>query len=261
MGWNLLTTEQAAVARRVVEEESQRRRHLVVALSGAHAYGFPSPDSDLDLKAVHVEPTPSLLGLRRPAESFDRQEVLDGVEVDYTSNEIRAVLAGILRGNGNYVERVLGPHALQASPALDELRPLARSALSRRVFQHYRGFADNQRRAFLERPTAKRALYVLRTALTGAHMLRTGEVVSDVTRLLEPYGFAEARSLLDVKRRGEGEALDSAAAARWIGELDRAFDVLAEMEQRSILPPEPPTGHALERWLIDLRRRSWDEPG
>src|SRR5690606_22403890 len=49
----LLAAHPRAVADRVLDEESARRRHLVIALSGAHAYGFPSPDSDLDLKAVH----------------------------------------------------------------------------------------------------------------------------------------------------------------------------------------------------------------
>ena len=46
--------EQEAVVNRVLDEESSRRDHVVVYLSGAHAYGFPSPDSDLDLKAIHV---------------------------------------------------------------------------------------------------------------------------------------------------------------------------------------------------------------
>ncbi|HYD42485.1 MAG TPA: nucleotidyltransferase domain-containing protein, partial [Anaeromyxobacter sp.] len=27
---------------------------MVISLSGAHAYGFPSPDSDLDLKVIYV---------------------------------------------------------------------------------------------------------------------------------------------------------------------------------------------------------------
>jgi RNA repair pathway DNA polymerase beta family len=50
---DLLTEHQARVADRVLDEEATRREHLVVSLSGAHAYGFPSPDSDLDLKCVH----------------------------------------------------------------------------------------------------------------------------------------------------------------------------------------------------------------
>src|SRR5437762_9816511 len=105
---NVLTRVQAEVADRVLDEEARARRHIVVSLSGAHAYGFPSPDSDLDLKAIHIEPTARLLGLSRPASSASRLEVIDGIEIDYTSNEIQQALVGILQGNGNYIERVLG---------------------------------------------------------------------------------------------------------------------------------------------------------
>ncbi|MFY1825632.1 nucleotidyltransferase domain-containing protein, partial [Myxococcus fulvus] len=39
-----LTEHEKTVADRVLDEESARREHLVVSLTGAHAYGFPSPD-------------------------------------------------------------------------------------------------------------------------------------------------------------------------------------------------------------------------
>ena len=55
--WSVLTAKQAEVARAFVAARAADRRHLVIYLSGAHAYGFPSPDSDLDLKCVHVAPT------------------------------------------------------------------------------------------------------------------------------------------------------------------------------------------------------------
>src|SRR5262245_49196303 len=104
-----INPKQASVVERLLAEESHRRRHLAVTLSGSHAYGFPSPDSDLDVKAIHAEPTRTLLGLgTRGDAAANRLEVIDGVEVDYTSNEIKPVLLGILQGNGNYIERVLG---------------------------------------------------------------------------------------------------------------------------------------------------------
>src|SRR3954451_14933029 len=103
-----LTSHQRTVADRVLDEESSRREHVVVYLSGAHAYGFPSPDSDLDLKAIHVAKTGELLGFEPPAPTVDRAEILDGVEIEYTSNELAHALAGILAGNGNFLERVLG---------------------------------------------------------------------------------------------------------------------------------------------------------
>ena len=131
----------------MIGEESARREHVVVYLSGAHAYGFPSPDSDLDLKAIHVANTSALVGLNPPAGHVRSPRVrIDGVEIDYTSNEIAHVLAGILHGNGNFLERVLGRTVLASSPDFDPLRPLVRATLSRRVHEHYRGFAQNQAR-------------------------------------------------------------------------------------------------------------------
>ena len=61
--WRVLSAHQAEVARRFLAERERERTHLVIYLSGAHAYGFPSPDSDLDLKCVHVAPTRALVGL------------------------------------------------------------------------------------------------------------------------------------------------------------------------------------------------------
>lgn len=256
--FDVLPDEQARVARRVLEEEGESREHIVVLLSGAHAYGFASPDSDLDLKAVHVSPTARLVGLEMAPASRDRMEVIDGVEIDYTSNEIGPVLAGVLGGNGNYIERLLGAPALVESPWMDELRPLVRAALSRRVHRHYAGFAMNQRKVALEEggTTAKRLLYVLRTALCGSHMLRTGEVVTDIGPLFDTYGFGEARELVAIKQSGERAALSATEASRFRETVDRAMAMLEEAKPNSVLPEAPSDGafRALSNWLIELRR-------
>jgi hypothetical protein len=76
---HVLSAHQGAVADRVIGEDSVQREHVVVYVSGAHAYGFPSPDSDLDLKSIHIEATRSLLGFVPPVLTFDRAEVIEGV--------------------------------------------------------------------------------------------------------------------------------------------------------------------------------------
>jgi predicted nucleotidyltransferase len=250
----VLTPHQEKVAERVLAEESARRKHVVVALSGAHAYGFPSPDSDLDLKGIHVEPTRTRLGLAPKDGPAERVEVIDGVEIDYSANELGGVVAGILKGNGNYVERVLGPHLLVRSPWLDELAPLVTKNLSRRVHRHYRGFAQNQLGFAEQKPTAKRVLYVLRTASTGIHLLRTGEVVTDLTQLAAPYGF-DIAELIDFKLRGEKTALTAASLDRARGAMERAFALLDDALAVSVLPEDPVAADEIEDWLIDLRVR------
>lgn len=252
--FDVLTPEQRAVTARVLREEEARREHVVVYLSGAHAYGFPSPDSDLDLKAIHVANTADLLGFEVPPTTFDRAEFIDGVEVDYTSNELAHALAGILGGNGNFIERVLGRTVPQASASLEELRPIVRRALSRRVHRHYRGFAQNQWRALEREPTTKRVLYVLRTTLTGIHLLETGELEADLTRLMDRYGISDASELVRRKLAGERVGLDPAQVELWNPRIAALFVRLDDSREKSALPEDPPNVEEVRAWLVAMRR-------
>ncbi len=255
----VLNAHQLVVTNRVLDEESTKRRHVVVSLSGGHAYGFPSPDSDLDLKAVHIVPTEKLLGLSPPPQHApDRLEVLDGVEIDYSSNELQVVLAGILQGNGNFLERVLSRFTLRSSPEHESLRDIVKRSLSRRLHRHYRGFAAGQLREWEKDGfrSAKKLLYVLRTTLTGTHALLTGEIETDVTLLLDAHGFGAARELVEAKRRGERSELEPEVAERWKVAVGRSLDLLDEALAKSALPEEPPNVDEVEGWLVELRRRS-----
>ena len=250
----VLTGDQKRVMVRVLQQEEAQREHVVVYLSGAHAYGFPSPDSDLDLKAIHVAKTEDLLGFDVPAPTVDRAEVIDGVEIDYTSNELAHALSGVLAGNGNFIERVLGRMVPQASGLLADLRPIVQRALSRRVHRHYRGFAQNQLR-FLERePTAKKLLYVLRTTLTGIHVLTTGEIEADLTRLMDRYGLADAAALVERKRAGERVALESTQLDVWRPRVEALFAALDAARDGSMLPEEPANEEEARAWLMTVRR-------
>ena len=253
-GWGLLDSSQAAVARRVIAEESSRREHLVVYLSGAHAYGFPSPDSALDIKCIHLLPTRLLLGLAPLPPAAERAEVVDGVEVDYSSNEVAHVLLGILRGNGNFIERALGDATLHEGADLCPLRELVRGSLNRSLYRHYRGFAMRQLEELRRQPSAKRLLYVLRTTLTGTHVLLTGEVVTNLGTLLPRYGPAEAVELIARKRDGERVGIDAATCQRYEVEVTRLLHALDEARERSPLPEAPPNVPDLEVWLLAARR-------
>lgn len=254
----LLSEHERRVMEGALAEEEARRDHLVVYLSGAHAYGFPSPDSDLDLKAIHVAKTAELVGFEVPALTVDRAEIVDGVEIDYTSNELGHALSGILGGNGNFLERVLGRTTVIESPLLAELRPLAQASLSRRVHRHYRGFALNQLGLLKKEPTAKKLLYVLRTTLTGIHLLETGELETDLGLLMAPYGIPDAASLIERKRAGERVALDEDALASWTPRVETLLARLDLARRESPLPEDPPNEPEIERWLIGVRRARFD---
>ena len=110
--------------------------------------------------------------------------------------------------------------------------------------------------------SAKKLLYVLRTPLTGTHALRTGVVETDVTELLDLYGFSEAHALVEQKTRGEKSELPDELSKKWRAEVARSFEVLDAAMPESVLPEDPPgeAVDALEAWMLDLRRRRFDTP-
>ena len=101
-------TPDLAVGRRFLVAQGAPGAFLV-GVTGAHYYGFPSPDSDLDLKGIHVAPTREVVSLQPPPDSFDHLGVFEGVEIDYTSHELGMALRLLLKGNGNILERILSP--------------------------------------------------------------------------------------------------------------------------------------------------------
>jgi len=245
-----------AIGDRVVAEENKKREHLVIYLSGAHAYGFPSPDSDLDLKCIHIAPTGALVGFAPPSPTFDRAEIIEEVEIDYTSNELAHALAGIIAGNGNFLERVLGRSALETTADLEGLRPIAQACLSRRYHRHYRGFASSQQKALEQTPTVKKLLYVVRTAVTGTHLLLTGELETDLRLLAPKYGLDDVETLIEAKRKGERIEANPDILKEWQPRLGEICSRLDRAKDESPLPeePTPEAIAALESWLVSMRK-------
>jgi predicted nucleotidyltransferase len=244
--------------RRFIADNAPEGRVILCGVTGSHFYGFPSPDSDLDLKGIHVAPTESVLGLDQPPETFDRLEVFEGLECDYTSHEARKALSLLLRGNGNMLERILSPFQLYETPELMQLQFLARGAISKCFASHYKGFFKGMCRehGLADDPRAKTLLYAYRVALTGIHLMRTGELVGDVSVTAPLYGFESVTDLAAVKRAGaEHVSLSPAEDEQHRGRLVELEAALAAACDQSRLPEHPVNAAACEQWLITLRKQ------
>ena len=229
-----------------------------VALTGSHAYGFPSPDSDLDLKGVFVESAHRLLGLRESQGRVDFLDLWEGRELDLTLNELGNCASLLLNGNGNLIERFLGPFQVLTSPVGHQLAALARDSLSKRVARHYQGFFGGMRReseveARTAGRTAKTLLYAYRVALTGAHLLRTGEVEMNLGSLAEAFGIEKVSALITMKRVAEKQIISEADAQTHLAEMDALERILADALQHSVLPDEPRNASEMEAFVV--RRR------
>ncbi len=105
---------------------------LFATVSGAHLYGFPSPDSDWDLRGVHVLPAREVVGLL-PVEETVQATTNQGVEVDLVTHDLRKFLALLLRPNGYVLEQLFSPLVVHTTPEHAELTALAPACLTRRA--------------------------------------------------------------------------------------------------------------------------------
>ena len=161
---------------------------LFATISGAHLYGFPSPDSDVDLRGAFVLPVADLLRLHEPQETITITRVCAGVEVDWVAHDLRKFARMMTQRNGYVLEQLYSPLVVHGGPWLDELRAIGRGCITRHLYHHYRGFAKGQFKLLTgSAPTVKELLYAYRVLLTGIHVLRTGEVEANLPCSTQHY--------------------------------------------------------------------------
>ncbi|MGW5423382.1 nucleotidyltransferase domain-containing protein [Streptomyces sp. NPDC003943] len=230
---------------------------LFATVSGAHLYGFPSQDSDVDLRGVHLLPVAALVGLGEPEETRTRMWDRDGVEMDLVTHDLRKFVRLMLRRNGYVLEQLLSPLVVHTSPAHEELRALAPGVITSHHAHHYRGFAGTQWRLFESSGELKPLLYTYRALLTGIHLMRTGEVQAHLPTLAAEVPEAPARlpGLIAAKAAAEHGAAgpDIAGVADVRAEVERLHAVLDAAQAASALRGEADGREALGEFVVRLR--------
>jgi predicted nucleotidyltransferase len=231
---------------------------VLCAVAGSHLYGFPSADCELQLRGIHLAGTRELLGLSPPPPNFEVFEVFEEQEYDLNSIELGRALKLILGGNGHMLERILSPFQVIDSEHLFQLAELTGGAVSRRFGHHYvrlfEDLCDRHDRGV--EPEARTQLGIFRAALTGAHLMRTGELLCDLERLATDQALPEACELIRRKRKGSDELVlsdeeDKRLRSRW----PELKNVLDRSLGSSGLPETPANAEACSGWLVDLRVR------
>jgi predicted nucleotidyltransferase len=232
---------------------------VFATVSGAHLYGFESPDSDVDLRAAFVRPLRTRLGLRQPRETIDRTSLEDGLELDLVAHDVRKCVRLAVGGSGEVHEHILSPLIVVTTPWHDELQALVRSCASLALHRHYRGFLAS-RRALLVTPgaTVKHLLYAYRAALSGIHVLRTGRIEANLPTLLDAamaqnVPTEELRELIARKRSGaEKGALAAGEAARHLATLDGLAAQLDAARTTSPLPADIDVRDPFDDFLVRI---------
>lgn len=248
-------------ARERLNREADRHPYPLVfaTISGAHLYGFPSPDSDYDLRGCHVLPIREVVGLDVGRETIETSAKDDDFELDLVTHDARKFFGLLLKKNGYVLEQLYSPLVVHTTPEHDELKAIARGCITRHHSHHYFGFAETQWRLFdKERPRrVKPLLYVYRVLLTGIRLMRTGEVEANLVRLNEEARLGHVDDLIARKLAGpEESALDDADVEHHRREHERLRAELGAAHQASRLPEGPSARPALNDLLVRLRMRT-----
>jgi predicted nucleotidyltransferase len=238
----------------------QVRQHpyplLFATISGAHLYGFPSADSDYDLRGAHRLPLEEIVGLKTGPETVERSGIHDGLEIDLVTHDAAKFFRLMLKNNGYVMEQVLSPLVVHSTPEHEELKALATECLTRHHAHHYLGFAANQWKLFEKEdpPRVKPLLYVYRVLLTGIHLMRTGRVEANLVRLNEVYGLPQLAELIERKVTGAEAGVLAAADRKFhLGEYERLVGELEQAFENTTLPHAPRAGAALHDLLVRVR--------
>jgi len=231
---------------------------LFATISGAHLYGFPSPDSDYDLRGVHILPLRRIVGLDPGPETIEVSEVVDGLELDLVTHDVHKFFGLLLKRNGYVLEQLTSPLVVHTTPNHAELRSLVPTLVTRHHSHHYLGFAETQWRLFeKEPPRVKPLLYVYRVLLTGIHLMQTGMIEANLVHLNERFRLPYLPDLIARKLAGpEHGALEDADLAFHRAEYARLRTALEDAQRASTLPEAPAGRAALDDLLIRLRLTS-----
>ncbi|WP_207945867.1 nucleotidyltransferase domain-containing protein [Actinomadura sp. 7K534] len=225
-----------------------------VTVSGAHLYGFPSDDSDIDLRGVHLLPLEEIVGLETGEETVTFMWDHEGVEADIVTHDLAKFCTLLLRRNGYVLEQVMSPLVVATSELHRELKALVPGLLTSHHAHHYLGFARSQWKLFEKTNELKPLLYTFRVLLTGIHLMRAGEIQADLTRLTgdgPPY----LPGLIEAKRAAEHGALpaDAPAPPRLQADVAALTARLEDERDRSDLPESPADPRALHDLVVRAR--------
>ncbi|MDR3708985.1 MAG: nucleotidyltransferase domain-containing protein [Capsulimonadaceae bacterium] len=229
---------------------------LFATISGSHLYGFPSADSDYDVRGAHVLPAREVVGLATGPDTIEQSKVRDGIELDMVSHDLKKFCTLMLKRNGYVLEQLLSPHVLVTSDDHQELMALAKTCITRGHAYHYLGFAEASWIQYCKKPVKriKPLLYAFRVLLTGIHLMRSGEIEANIVALNETHRLGYLYDLVAKKTADAELAMVPAGSSDlYEREYERLRGELEDAYKASTLPEQPSCELALDAFLIRVR--------
>src|SRR5687768_11274605 len=122
-------------------EEEYKIKILLACETGSRAWGFPSPDSDYDVRIIYAHHKDWYLSLNEGKDTIEK--MLENNDLDITGWDLRKVLRLLWKSNPPLLERIQSPIIYKVDPDfLKEINVLAKSCYSKiATMYHYLSMA------------------------------------------------------------------------------------------------------------------------
>lgn len=213
-----------ALRRLTDQRERFPERHLFAAVVGSHAYGFASPESDIDVREVFMLSPRRLLGICPPPERLNfvdppRPSGERGPNhVEVWATELLTFARRIANANADALETIYSPLSAydvgsEGAYVHKRLRELALPFIrTQETVNHYGGYyRSHQKRLLSDIPNWKLLCHIYRSVLTGLHAVKSGELCLDIESLATLYGVPEALEAMRAKVSGQTEIPENIA--------------------------------------------------
>jgi predicted nucleotidyltransferase len=181
--------------------------------TGSRGWGFPSPDSDYDVRLIYVHPEDWYVSLSEPKDSLEL--MLDDRNLDIAGWDLRKALRLLTKSNASLFERMQSPIVYQTeTDFMTELNTVAQAFFSpKATLHHYLSMAKKSIEGFTEQEPVKfkKLFYALRAATACQWIFDKGTIppivfMEMVDRLeLAAELLTEIKEMMQVKER-ESEA-------------------------------------------------------
>lgn len=173
--------------------ESERGIKVLLATeTGSRAWGFPSPDSDYDVRLIYAHPVRWYLSLSEKEDTIDT--MLENRDLDVSGWDLRKSLRLLMKSNATLLERIHSPTIYACDEVfLDEVRSVSLNYYSRiSAMHHYLNMARNTLAEIDENGPykLKKLFYALRSATACRWILEKDE--------LSPVAFTDMLNGLDL---------------------------------------------------------------
>ncbi len=250
-----------------VAQTDTRQQPRFYAVTGSHVYGFDSPDSDIDVRGVHLASAEEYAYLQTPVEEITinmdgtTEEFEEYAEIDLRSYELKKFGSLLAKANYNVIELVFeAPTVMNGIPLeMDALEALIREYLPMNVPHAYLGMAKSNYYKYLDPekskgydPQPKKFLYVYRGLLGAKYVLLYEDIEADIRTLATEVDGGDPQ-LVDELISHKREAGDSVVTSP-LEERARAA-IVEQFNNLDALPKPNKSGYreALDDWMHNVR--------